>query len=102
MKPASGSSKLDTLFGCPYKSDMTLNPRWERENIVYIDTPFTLRLAWDTAQRVTRIRVHKKVAKAFEQALNNVWNKARMKMKEEYGFKWQRKFVTQEIGRAHV
>jgi hypothetical protein len=89
MKPASGSSKLNTLFGIPYKSDMALNPKWEEENIVYIDLPFEVRLDWATETRVKRIRVHKSVAKAFEQALNNVWNKARIKVKEEYGFKWQ-------------
>jgi hypothetical protein len=88
MKPISGSSSLNSKFGVPYNQDMTLNPAWEKANIVTIDTPFTLRIAWNTAQRTKSIRVHKSVAKAFDQAFNNIWTYARTEMKKKYGYNY--------------
>lgn len=83
------SATLNARFGTPYKSDGSLNPKWEAENIIRLEVPFTLRLAWDTTQRTNTIRVHKKVSKAFQQAFENIWNQARIEVKKQYGFNWQ-------------
>lgn len=77
---------LNALFGTPYTSRLRPNPAWQEANLVYIDLPYTMRIAWDTTQRVKRIRVHRLLVDDFKKAFSNVWAEARSQVKEKYGY----------------
>ena len=61
--------------------------QWENENLVYITLPYPMRLAWEPDVTINRIRVHKKEANKFRNALLSLWNAARMEVKKRVGFK---------------
>ena len=81
---ARNNSKLNAIFGVPYTADMTLNSQWYDANIISIDLPYPMFLAWNVDTKVTHIRVHKLVAKKFQKALTSVANKARQLCKQKY------------------
>jgi hypothetical protein len=83
---ARKNQRLNSIFGVPYNPNMTLNPSWEKENIVSIELPFAMYLAWSLDTQVTHIRVHKLAAPYFKRAFAAVWAKARYLTKQEWGF----------------
>ena len=76
--------RINSIFGCPYTRSMYLNKQWYADNIVRVDLPFKMYLAWDTDREVAQISVHKTVAKKFQKALQSVADKARQLCKQEY------------------
>jgi len=83
-------SSLNSVFGVPYiqsGKDFKASAKWEEENLVQLDLPFPMRLAWDTDVTVTKIRVHKLLAPRFNKALTAVWTKARYLCKQKFGLK---------------
>jgi hypothetical protein len=54
------------FYGDPDRNDDgTPDRRWEDANIVRIDAPWQMVLAWDTSKTVRKIPIHKKCADAF-------------------------------------
>lgn len=89
------ASDLNSTFGTPYVKvgkDYKESPEWEAENLVNVDLPFPMRLAWNTDITVSKVRVHKLIAPRVTQALTAVWSKARYMCKQKYGFKETTKF----------
>lgn len=58
--PSSGESALRKYYGEP------------GSNLTYLIVPYTHRLAWDTSQKVTRIKCHEKVHDSLDRVLNRV------------------------------
>jgi hypothetical protein len=80
---ARNNSGLNKIFGCPYKSDMTVNHEWEKEYLVSVDLPFPMFLAWDMAVKVTRVTVNRVAAPRFKKALHSIWNQAQYMAKQK-------------------
>ena len=68
--PRTGSDSLRAFFGEPGDVD----------NLVYINFPYRMVLAWDKNKKVTRTRVHKKVAGPMLAALTE--------LVDTYGEEW--------------
>lgn len=60
--PGSSESELIAFYGQP----------GDESQLVTVDIPYELRLAWDTSTRLTRLRCHHKVAGSVVLVLNNV------------------------------
>lgn len=93
---ARNNQSLNSVFGVPYTKDMNLNPKWQEKNIVFLDLPFTMYLAWDTTTAVKRIRVHKTAAPYFKKAFAAVWAKAKYITKQTYGFSQTSEFYNEK------
>jgi hypothetical protein len=60
--PPHGWPNILLYYGDPRRNDGTLNTQWEAVNIVMLSLPAPLPLSWDLGTKVTRMRVHRKVA----------------------------------------
>lgn len=69
-----------------------LNPDWYRENIVTVELPYPMRIAWNTSQTVHTVRFNKLGKNALLHALMSVYNYARLQVKNKYGFNESSKF----------
>ena len=96
LKAIKGSKTPNSIFGVPYLPNMHLNPVWKANNIVEIDLPFPMRIAWDLSKTVHSIRVHVKVANSFKQAFSAIWSKARYIVKQKHGFEHSTEFYDTE------
>lgn len=83
---------LDAAFGCPLDRHGNYNPAWALENLVRIDLPFPMRIAWEIESAVTRINVHRLLAGRFEGAFNCIWMYARSLMKSKCGYSHDTEF----------
>lgn len=58
----SGLAQAIELYGDPRKATRL---EWETSQLMLIELPFSMALSWDTKQRVSRVRVHRKAAPMF-------------------------------------
>lgn len=64
--------QLKQVLGDPTGKDGDASATWESNNLVYITPPFKMKMG-DIP--ITRIRVHKLVAKSLMEVLNELWDK---------------------------
>jgi len=70
----------------PYTADLKLNKTWYDDNIVYMDLPYEMKIAWAPDTKIKRILVHKLVKDSLFSCLKKVYNHARILVKQEHGF----------------
>jgi hypothetical protein len=78
-------AELNTKFGNPKGSNGKVNPTWAQNNLVEVELPYRMKIAWDLDEYVTHINFHKLGAHALEQALNAAYNQARILVKAKFG-----------------
>lgn len=84
----NGRAAVLATFGNPRGSDGTLSEAWESANLTMLTFPFPLRYE-ESAGRfktVTRNRFHRLVAEPLTNALQHIWNHARLEVKRRDGF----------------
>lgn len=62
LRVPNGLNEVVSTFGniaAYVKSDGTIDPRWERDNMIAIPIPFAIPLSWDKTKSVTTFRMHK-------------------------------------------
>lgn len=69
---------------------------WERQNIVSIQLPFDMSLAWATGSVIDTVRLHKNVAGDFKRRMQQVWAYARKHIKETKGYQHTTQFYDHE------
>ena len=84
MIKVRNNSSLNTIYGCPYNADMTLNAAWRKDNIVSMTPPYKMWLAWATDTEVTEILVNRAALPNFQKAFNNVVAKATQLAKQQF------------------
>lgn len=75
MKAPEGLSEIKAMFGdiSQYiRSDATLSPDWEENNIGLIQLPFPMTLAWDHTTSVSHMRCHKLMMPIFSDVLDQI------------------------------
>lgn len=82
-----GLAGVREKYGNPRDRDGSLNEDWLEDNIVYLDLPYPMRLAWDHRITVKRLRCHKHVKADLEKRLEAVWAHARSVVKKKHGYK---------------
>jgi hypothetical protein len=92
--PPHGLSEIVRVFGDPRKyvrEDGTLDPMWERMNIVRIPLPAPLPLDWDRSTKVRQITSHRLVASRIREALEVVYERGLWQDLDTYagGFVWR-------------
>lgn len=68
LVPPHGLDEIIATFGNVQRfirRDGSLFVGWEVENMVHVEIPFPLVLAWDTSKSITRFSCHKKLADIF-------------------------------------
>ena len=95
MKVPKGRKEIVAAYGNPSKDGNPafakamagqLDTVWLKEQTILMELPYPMRLAWKLETVVTRCRVHKKVAPVLREALEQVWNAARLAVKKRDGF----------------
>lgn len=82
----NGLAGIRQKYGNPRAKDGSLNEAWAEENIIYLELPYPMRLAWDTRVAIKRIRCHKAVAQDAGKRLTAVWVHARAVIKKRDGY----------------
>lgn len=103
LKPPSGRAGANAFYGNPALPNGSLDPQWERENIVPLTLPFPLRYRLDDGDKfitLRTLRVHRKAAPAFAAALTAVWNHVRIEIKRKVGFDRETAFYDRECLRV--
>jgi hypothetical protein len=85
-KPPYGRAGLNAYYGNPATAAGTLNHEWVRQNIVYMPLPYMMRLAWEPETVVSKIAVHRKVVDPLGDALQEVWDACRVRVKKREGY----------------
>jgi hypothetical protein len=88
LKPPNGLSEIIATFGniSNYiRPDGTLDPRWERENMVAIPLPFTIPLAWDKNVTVSSLRLHKLLKPTVQATFAAILSRGLQKEVKTYG-----------------
>lgn len=86
MKVPHGKSAVNSTYGVPYNSNLTVNLSWYSKNIIGLKPPYPMRLAWDTSTQVKTIACHKLVAPQLEKVFLEIWNYCRLIIKQKYGY----------------
>jgi len=81
----TGLAAVISTYGNPAAGDQ-VNPQWYAENVVLMDLPYRMVLAWDKDQSVRRIPVHKLAAPDLKAILTEIWAHLRLEVKKEHGF----------------
>lgn len=80
LKTPASYAEIEAMFGNPARSDGTLNPTWESQNIRTVTPPLGWRLYYqdeDGLIPVSGMRIHKKLEDSFQQVLTEIWNFAK-------------------------
>lgn len=88
MAIAHGLEEIIRVYGNPATSGGELNENWKAENIVTYTLPeaWDMRIAWNTKQKVKSFPIHKKVKASLEAVMNKIWDHARIRVKDKYGY----------------
>lgn len=78
-----GYPEIKNTYGNPSLNGK-LNKEWYNENIILVDLPFPMVLAWDKTQSVNHVLIHKKLADKLVDTLTDVYNYARIQTKKIY------------------
>ena len=71
--PKSDRASIEAFYGTHRLGlDGTPSASWQRENLVLLQTPFPLRLSWEPATTVNRVRCHRRVADSLDRVLRAV------------------------------
>lgn len=95
----NGEAGIIAYFGNPskkYKGRSVASSEWERDNIVRIDLPFLMSLAWAPGSVIDTVRLHKKVADDFSRRMRLVWEHARLHIKHTEGYDHTTQFYDQK------
>ena len=76
----NGRAEMIRVYGNPTKNGK-LDPVWREQNIVMMDLPYSMRLAWDKDTIVRRIAVHRLVVDDLTAILTDIWNHCRKRAK---------------------
>lgn len=66
-------SECAAYYGDPRGANGKASSKWEAANLVYIAPPFKMQMG---DIKITRLRVHKKVAESLVRILNKIWDAA--------------------------
>lgn len=87
MKTPSTLAETIALFGNPALPDGSLNTAWQDANIVSLSVPPGYPLYYD-GKPVRSIRIHRLLREDLRAILNQIWQKARVLVKEERGYSY--------------
>jgi len=79
----NGLNEILEAYGKPWNADGTLNETWEANNIVRAVLPFPM---YYEGKKKTTVQIHRKCADELAVILQEIWNAARLKVKQEVGF----------------
>jgi hypothetical protein len=72
--PADKYQALIAFYGDPdANNDAVADTAWESANLIAVDCPWTLKLAWDLSKSTRKMRVHKKCAESLSGVLGVIW-----------------------------
>jgi len=77
-----GLDGLNKAYGVPYDSRTQLNPTWRAANIVSMELPYLMRLAWDPETKVSKIAIHRDCVTDLTKILAEVWHECRIDAKK--------------------
>jgi D-alanyl-D-alanine carboxypeptidase-like protein len=75
LSPPHGLDEIAAAFGnieSFIRPDGQLDSRWQSDYLTSITLPFSLPLAWDPSQVVTRMACHRRLAAIFVQVFNQI------------------------------
>lgn len=75
LPPPHGLDQVIATFGDLFaylRDDHSLDPRWQREQLVTIPLPFPIVLSWDRSRYVERIPCHKLLKSTFEEVFQEL------------------------------
>jgi hypothetical protein len=78
IKPPHGLNEILATFGDIFsyvRSDHTLDPRWQVEQLIAMALPFPLALSWDPSRQVRRMTCHKLLQPVFEDVFQTIHRK---------------------------
>lgn len=67
------------------RSDGSVSPDWEAEQIVRVELPFPIPLSWDASQQATRLACHRKIAPVFLDVLRQIQRDGHRDLVQSYG-----------------
>lgn len=82
----NGLAEIRKYYGTPWNSQGKLDQKWYNENIITLTLPYPMRIAWAPATTIKKIPIHKKCAESLEKILKEIWNQARIMVKEQHGY----------------
>ena len=77
--------KIIKVYGQPDKGGKP-DPIWYNQNIIKVAPKWQMVLAWDTKIKVTSIPVHKLVAPSLVTIMDEIYNFARVRVKDKFGY----------------
>ena len=90
MTTPNGRNEVEQTFGNPAEPDGRLDPGWEYANIITVPPPMGWHLYYQkkdsTLLPTSGIRMHKLLQDSFREVLTQIWNHARLEVKNEVGF----------------
>lgn len=83
-KAPNGRTAVMQFYGNPRGPDGNLSASWARANLVPLQLPYKMRLAWDTASKVSTVTMHRKCADSLFIVLNEIYLICRREVKRKY------------------
>lgn len=77
MSAPKGLAGLDSYYGRPYDGKTQLSAAWKSQNIVMMDLPYPMEIAWDRGNWVNKIAVHRKVVGPLTDVLQEIYDTCR-------------------------